>query len=641
MVDISTIPPWSTVGYLVAKRTYSRRLEEDNANSASEEWADVCARVIRACNEQLSVGFTSDEESRLYQYMMGLKGTVAGRFLWQLGTGTVDKLGLPSLQNCAFTTVDHPIRPFTWAFDMLMLGSGVGYNIQREYVYKLPRVRADYKRAVRNDTAGADFIVPDSREGWVALLERCLRSAFFDDTQCGFSYSTQLVRGKGAPINGFGGTASGPEDLCRGIHLIGGILEERVGKQLRPIDCLDIMNILGMVVVSGNVRRSAQIALGDFDDVQYLRAKDWSSGNVPNWRAYSNNSVVCNNVALLPQAFWDTYNGKSEPYGVVNLKLSQSCGRLGETQYKDKLVRGFNPCAEQPLADYETCCLSEVFLPNIADKEEFLDVCKLLYRVNKHSLALSCHHKETEDIVHKHMRMGIGITGILQCPEKLEWCDYVYKELRKYDKEYSKVHGWPVSIKLTTCKPSGTLSLLPGVTPGVHPAYAQYLIRRVRIAADHNLVEVCKEHGYPVEYQKNFDGSLDYNTVVVEFPFSYPEGTVLAKDLTAIDQLEWVKKVQSEWSDNAVSCTVYYSTEELPAIKEYLLRNYNSSFKSLSFLLRTDHGFIQAPLEEITKEEFDRRVATSRTITGVDWKSADTSTDDGLSECAGGVCPIR
>lgn len=224
-----------------------------------------------------------------------------------------------------------------------MLGSGVGYNIQREYVYKLPAVRDDYRRPVRDDTAGADFIVPDSREGWVALLDRALRAGFYSDTPSGFRYSTQLVRGKGAPIKGFGGVASGPEDLCRGIDLIGGILEERAGKQLRPIDCLDIMNILGMVVVSGNVRRSAQIALGDFDDIQYLKAKDWGSGNIPNWRAFSNNSVICNDFSLLPQAFWDTYNGKSEPYGLINLKLSQSCGRLGETQYKDKLVRGFNP----------------------------------------------------------------------------------------------------------------------------------------------------------------------------------------------------------------------------------------------------------------------------------------------------------
>ena len=621
--------PWSPIGYIVAKRTYARRLVDDDVNSPTEEWKDVCNRVIEACRTQLNVGFTEGEEERLYRYLMTLKGSVAGRFLWQLGTSTVNTLGLPSLQNCfsgntkiltqegtrtlkelsesstsfkvwangewhsaharsfgtqplnrvvfkkpgrstyrfqtevtgnhrwelldgtvtdalkvgdrvprqtvhteydqeafvhglvfgdgsqsyrysngdysfsvrlcgekskykdlfdkysyqpncggdpvayirssvnlkelpddqctpdyigsfirgwcaadgsitpnntivlstqneqavqwvrenaayagmgvtgstvytgdtnygprssplvkivlsaapqfmeveeihplgedevycavvngverftlsnglltcncAFATVDHPVRPFVWAFDMLMLGSGVGYNIQREYVYKLPQVRSDFERPVRFDGAGADFIVPDSRGGWGALLERTLRSAFYGDTIPGFTYSTQLVRGKGAPIRGFGGVASGPEDLCRGIDLIGGILEERAGKQLRPIDCLDIMNILGMIVVSGNVRRSAQIAIGDFDDVQYLRAKDWSSGKVPNWRAFSNNSVVCNDFSLLPQAFWDTYKGGSEPYGLINLKLSQSCGRLGDTKYKDKGVRGYNP----------------------------------------------------------------------------------------------------------------------------------------------------------------------------------------------------------------------------------------------------------------------------------------------------------
>lgn len=277
-----------------------------------------------------------------------------------------------------------------------------------------------------------------------------------------------------------------------------------------------------------------------------------------------------------------------------------------------------------------------MFLPNIESQEEFLDVCKLLYRINKHSLSLPCHHKETEKIVHQNMRMGIGITGILQCPEKLEWCDDVYRALREYDREYSKEHGWPESIKLTTTKPSGTLSLLPGVTPGVHPAYAQYMIRRVRIQSDHALVEVCRSHGYPVEYQRNFDGSPDYNTVVVEFPFSYPEGTVLAEELSAIDQLEWVKKVQTVWSDNSVSCTVYYTMDELPAIREYLEKNYNKGFKSLSFLLRDDHGFDQPPLEKIAKEEYDRRVATSRVITGMD--SVDF---EGDLECANGVCPIR
>ena len=75
---------------------------------------------------------------------------------------------------------------------------------------------------------------------------------------------------------------------------------------------------------------------------------------------------------------------------------------------------------------------------------------------------------------------------------------------------------------------------------------------------------------------------------------------------TAIDQLEVVRRLQAEWSDNSVSCTVYYRKEELPAIKEYLAKYFDKNFKTLSFLLHQDHGFAQSPLEEITKEEFEK-----------------------------------
>jgi len=337
----AAVTPWSTIGYLVFKRTYARRLNE--AGEATEEWPDTVSRVVEAARSQLRVGLSLEEERRLTDYMLKLKGTVAGRFLWQLGTHTVERLGLPSLQNCAFTVVNDPVRPFTWAFEFLMLGSGVGYNIQREHVYKLPPVKLDFSSPVRFDESGADFIVPDTREGWVELLRRTLESAFFPTSGSTFTYSTQLVRGKGAPIKGFGGVASGAEDLCWGIGEIGGILEGRRGKQLRPIDCLDIMNIIGYVVVSGNVRRSAQIAIGDCDDIQYLRAKRWDLGNVPKWRAMSNNSVVCNDIANLPDEFWLGYEGKGEPYGLINLKLSRKVGRLGDARYPDPKVAGYNP----------------------------------------------------------------------------------------------------------------------------------------------------------------------------------------------------------------------------------------------------------------------------------------------------------
>jgi ribonucleotide reductase alpha subunit len=632
--------PWSSVGYLTYKRTYARRVDEQDVNSRTEEFPETVQRVVQASNQQLGVGFTQEEQDRLTAYLLSLKGSVAGRFWWQLGTKTVDKLGLASLQNCAFRVVDKPVEPFTWACDMLMLGSGVGYNIQKENVDKIPKVKKNFKRPTRVDDAGADFIVPDSREGWVALLGKTLKAAFLahDSGKQTFTYSTQLIRSKGAPIKGFGGTASGPEDLVWGIDEIGKVLEKRRGKKIRPIDALDILNIIGAVVVAGNVRRSAQIAIGDPDDIEYLLAKRWDLGNIPSWRAMSNNSVACDNIEDLHEYFWDGYRGKGEPYGLINLGLSRSIGRLGETQYPDPNVQGYNPCAEQSLADGETCCLAEIFLPNITSKEEMIDVATLLYRINKHSLALPCHQKVTEKIVHDHMRMGIGITGVFQATqEQLSWLDETYLALREYDKEYSKQHGFNPSIKLTTVKPSGTLSLLPGVTPGAHPAYARFMIRRIRISSNHPLVQTCREHGYHVEYQQNFDGSEDHGTVVVSFPFRHPDHAILAKDTTALSQLKTIKWLQEVWSDNSVSCTVYYRPEELDDIRAYLAENYTNGHKSLSFLLHSEHGFKQAPLEEITEEQYNALVAGTRTITAID--SLDIGLDD--SECASGACPIR
>jgi ribonucleoside-triphosphate reductase len=296
-----------------------------------------------------------------------------------------------------------------------------------------------------------------------------------------------------------------------------------------------------------------------------------------------------------------------------------------------------NKGAEQSLAPYETCCLAEVFLPNVSSKEELIDISTLLYRIAKHSLTLPCHHPETEAIVHKNMRMGIGLTGVLQATkEQVSWADETYKSLRKFDETYSALKGFNRSIKLTTVKPSGTLSLLPGVTPGIHPGYAQYMIRRITVASDHALIKVCREAGYDMEFKKNFDGSEDYNAMIVSFPFSYPEGTVLAKDMTALSQLQAVKHMQEVWSDNSVSCTIYYRKEELPEIRAYLEKNYKNNHKSLSFLLHSDHGFAQAPYEEITKEVYDAYVARTKVISSI--SSAEF---EGGDECATGACPIR
>jgi len=626
--------PWGPLGYITYKRTYARRLDENN-DSLTEEYPQNIDRILNACQTQLNTGFNNEELKKLREYFLKLKCSVAGRFKWQLGTKTVEQLGLMSLQNCAATLVNHPIRPFVWTMDALMLGCGVGYNIQREYVYELPKIKK--AEIIRNDTKDADFIVPDSRTGWVRLLEKTLESHFY--TGKSFSYSTILVRGKGESIKGFGGVASGPNELCWGIGEISKLLNSRSGKKLRPIDALDIMNIIAYIVVAGNVRRSAQLALGDMDDLQFLNAKRWDLGNIPNWRAFSNNSVVCNDINKLPEQFWSGYGGQGEPYGLVNLELSRSCGRLGQKKYKDLEIIGYNPCAEQGLNDKETCCLAEIFLPNVQNKEELKEITCFLYRICKHSLALPAHHEETEKIVHKNFRMGIGVTGYLQSSEeKKSWLSETYDYLREFDKQYSKKMKWPRSIKLTTCKPSGTLSLLPGVTPGIHPGFSQFFIRRIRMAANSKLVKVCREHGYFAEFQKNFDGTDDHNTVVIEFPCSYPEGTIFASDIKAIEQLEYVKRLQTDWSDNSVSCTIYYKKEELAEIKAWLKKNYNDSVKTVSFLLHKDHGFSQAPYEAISEERYLELKEKTKPIISCELKETDLLDE---FECQTGVCPIK
>ncbi len=512
----------------------------------------------------------------------------------------------------------------------------MGYNIQKEFVYKIPKLINKKIKITRLDDKSADYIIPDTREGWVKLLGKTLKAHFYSGES--FTYSTQLIRSRGAVIKGFGGTSSGPDILCDGIDQINNILNSKSGQQLKPIDCLDIMNLIGSIVVAGNIRRSAQIAIGDYDDLDFLKAKRWDLGSIPNWRAMSNNSVACNDTSKLPKEFWDTYI-QGEPYGLINLELSRLVGRLGETEYPDPEVIAFNPCAEQSLANKETCCLAEVFLSNIDSLDELKEVITYLYRINKHSLALDCSLKDTEEIVHKNFRMGIGITGILQAsPEKLEWLDEAYKYIREYDRKYSYENNFPISIKITTVKPSGTLSLLKGVTPGAHPSPAgPFYIRRIRMSSDSPLVELCRNNGYHVEPQRKFDGSNDNNTVVVEFPCQVPEGTPIGDSLGAIEHLEIVKKLQTIWSDNSVSCTIYYKKEELEDIKAWLANNFTDNVKTVSFLLYYGHGFDQAPYETITEERYNDLVSKTTPITSVEVKEADME----IADCDTGVCPIK
>jgi len=623
--------PWGFggLGEVVYLRTYSRKTD-----TGQEGWVDTIRRVIEGAVE-IGVELTEKEAQQLFDHMFNLRCTVSGRALWQLGTPLVKKFNAASMNNCYFTNIEK-IKDFELIFDYLMLGGGVGFSVERSKIHELPKIKSGVT-ITHERTNDADIIVPDSRQGWKRLLHAVLKSFF--DTGNSFTYSTLLVREYGAALKTFGGTASGPGALIDGIDDICKVMQAREGKKLRSVDVLDICNIIGRIVVSGSSRRSAQIAIGDPDDVLFLRAKNWSTGAVPAWRANSNNSIYADSYDEIMTELWKGYDGSGEPYGLVNRKLARTHGRLGE-KMADPTIEGFNPCAEIGLADGESCNLATIFLPNVESLEQFKEISELLYKVQKKITQMSYPYDKTTDIVRKNTRIGQSVTGILQVNEdKISWLSKVYEHLRAFDKKYSKDNGLPISVRLTTVQPSGTLSLLPGVTPGIHPAFAQHYIRRVRFGSADPLLDALRKRGYKVVWDIGIDGREDHTRAVVEFPCKSPDGAVLAANMTAIEQLEWVKKMQTEWADNAVSVTVYYRKDELPTIKEWLAANYDNSVKSVSFLLHSDHNFPLPPYEEITSEMYEKLL--SKVDFSVPLRQSSFGGDIPLDECSTGACPIK
>lgn len=625
-------PPWgfNGMGEIVFLRTYSRKKD----NGDTETWPETIQRVINGAI-RIGVPYTQDEAEQLFDHMFNLRCAFSGRSLWQLGTPLVDKFNGTSLNNCYFVNIEA-IEDFELLFDYLMLGGGVGFSVERSKIHDLPKVRGGVS-ITHERTNDADIIVPDSRQGWRRLLHSVLKSYF--ETGKSFSYSTILIREYGAPLKTFGGTASGPGALIDGIADICKVMDNRVGKKLRSIDVLDICNIIGRIVVSGSSRRSAQIAIGDPDDVLFLRAKNWGTGNIPAWRANSNNSIYADAYEEILPELWKGYDGSGEPYGLVNRKLARKYGRTGQHK-PDPTIEGFNPCAEIGLGDGESCNLATVFLPNVTSLNQFKEISYLLYKTQKQVTRMNYPYDKTTKIVSKNARLGQSVTGILQCSQdQLAWLPEVYEHLEQLDVEYSAQHGLPTSVRLTTVQPSGTLSLLPGVTPGIHPAYARYYTRRVRFGSSDPLVDACRKRGYKVQYDIGIDGREDRTRYVVDFPCESPEGSVLAAEMTAVEQLEWVKKMQADWADNAVSVTVYYRREELALIKEWLSKNYDHSVKSVSFLLHSDHNFPLPPYEEITKDEYEKQLSKIDFSIPLHRPAFDGAVE--LDDCATGACPIK
>lgn len=596
------------LGEFVCLRTYSR-VKPDGKN---ETWWEIVQRVVegiysiqRQYIEENALGWNQAKAQKSAQEMFdriyNFKMLPAGRSLWAMGAPVVMEKGLTqALYNCCFISTenikDDPAKPFSNAMDFLMSGIGVGSDVLGENKIKIKEPNASRSYV---------YQIPDTREGWVEALYRLINS-YFGDNEVHFDYS--LVRKAGEPIKTFGGTSSGPEPLRQLLEDIRKILHSGIGEYLSSRNITDIMNLIGKCVVAGNVRRSAEIILGNNTE-QFLDLKDYNKNPDRIDFGWASNNSVFATAGMDYKDIEKRILEAGEP-GIFWLENAQKYGRMQETdaENKDFRVRGLNPCGEITLESSELCNLVETFPYNHKDFDDYSTTIKYAYLYAKTITLLSTNWVETNRTMLRNRRIGLSMTGIAQfisakgIDELKEWMEEGYKVAKRYDKIYSEWFAIPESIKITTIKPSGTVSLLANSTPGIHFPESNYYIRRVRLANNSPFVEILKNSGYHIEPAVGQEES----TCVVEFPVSLGENVRTTKDVTMWEQLAIAAFCQKYWADNSVSVTVTFDPKTEGSQIANALNYYQYQLKAVSFLPKLEEGaYQQMPYEEITKEKFD------------------------------------
>ena len=630
--------PWGPLGYVTFKRTYSRRLSEfDPEASGTEEWWHTCRRVIEGMFNmqkqhvfQLGLEWNDNKAQKTakeaYDRLFTLKWTPPGRGLWMMGTKFIEERTAAGLFNCAFrstrTLADKGGYLFAWMMDALMVGIGVGFDTEGAGTLSIQEPQ------YTNDV----LVIDDSREGWVNSVHTLLDGFFFGGKVPKFDYSA--IRPLGAEIKGFGGTSSGPGPLIELHENLTKLYSDKLGELITSVDIVDTENLIGRCVVSGNVRRSAALAMGSHDDRLYLEMKN-DQEKLYHHRWGSNNSL---NADVGMDYTWHAEQSQKngEP-GYIWLNNARTHGRFKDgLRYDDVNVAGFNPCVEQQLEDAELCCLVETFPAKHTDIEDYLRTLKIAYLYGKTITLSNTHWPETNAKMLKNRRIGLSQSGVVQAfnkhgrREMYEWCDRGYQYVQGLDEEYSNWLCIPKSVRTTSIKPSGTVSLLNGSTPGIHFPEDEYYIRRIRFANDSKLLGALEDAGYKME-----PDSYTPNTTCVEFPVHEPHFQKGKRNVSMWEQLEIAAQYQHYWADNSVSITVTFTEAEASQIKS-ALEMYETRLKAVSFLKYKETGYEQAPYEPITKKQYDKMVAKITPLTKLETQEG----GEGSKFCTNDSCTI-
>lgn len=664
-------PMPQVIGAFTYYRTYSREIPGEKRK---ERWWET---VRRAVEYNCKLMPTSKEEAQaLFDLVYNLKGFLSGRTFWVGHTQVSYKYPM-SNYNCAFAVVDS-LEVFSDMFLLLMLGSGFGFRIKKDDVDKLPKVRKDIniihkyyegvERSKREDVTSLlvekDVVtvkVGDSKEGWSQALKhyftlisdtsyRSIKTIVFDYDH---------VRPAGERLRTFGGRASGHESLKTMFSKMDKVIKGAGAKdkswiKLKPIDCLDIANIIGENVVSGGVRRTSEICVFDPDDEEVLDAKkdlytfkngEWIENKDLLHRRMSNNTMFFDYKPTREQLhklmLSIRYNG--EP-GFLNAEAARK---------RRPNFNGLNPCGEI-LLDSEGLC--NLVTNNVVayvengklNQEALLAGMRLTARA---SFRMTCAELELHqwDLVQKRDRLlGVSVTGWqdmvdmvgLSREEEEQLLQKMRKAVRHAADEISEAAGVNAPLLTTTVKPEGTISLLPTVSSGVHYSHSPYYIRRIRISAHDPLLKICEELGYPI-FPETGETEENCRTKVIEFPVKC--GAKKTKyDVSAIEQLENYKMFMENYVEHNCSITVSVKDEEWEAVEQWLWDNWDDVV-AITFLSLSNTVYPLMPYESITEEEYELRAGVikpfkpsliSKYITSDEFDVTD-------ADCVTGVCAVR
>lgn len=672
-----TKPPMTNLGEFVFYRTYSRLIEEEGRR---EEWWETVRRAVEY-NASLSPTTTKAEAQELYDNIFHLRQFPSGRTLW-VGNTEVSKRYPLSNFNCAGIVLES-IHDYEDLFYLLMVGAGVGVRITKDTVAKMEKVRSDIMLTLENyspksptdriDNASLEFInnttariiVGDSKFGWKEALR------YYFDILTSVSFETiehviinfDNVRLKGERLKTFGGTAAGHIGILNMFKKIDKVIKNRASKKsgsvkLEPIDCLDIANIIGENVVSGGVRRTAEIALLDKDDKESIEAKNnlyYFDGEkfVPNeeiiHRSLSNNSIW-----YTEKPTWEEWKKHIE-----TMRLSGEPGFInaeaGAKRRGDGRFRVVNPCAEILLDSHQTCNLSTInvfaFIKDgKLDREALLNAQRLSTRMTYRMTLPELELHRWNEAQNRDRLIGNSLTGWqdmvnelkLSRDEEIEILKALRAVSHEAGEQYAEELGLNKPLLITTVKPEGSLSQLPTVSSGVHHSHSPYYIRRVRISVSDPLLKVAEELEWPI-FNEVGQNDTNVTTKVIEFPVKSPDGRT-KYDVSAIEQLENYKMFMEHYVDHNVSITISVKDNEWDEVAEWVYENWDSCV-ALSFLSLDDNFYELAPYESIDEKEYNRRITEMKPFRKSLLKQFENpmlifDLEDDPS-CSTGVCPIR